>query len=291
MPSAVRAHTTATSATEPFVIQVFSPFRTQPSPSLLGRGPHAGRVRSEVRLGQPKAADRFTGLQSRQPALLLLLRTKSVNRIHHQRALHADETAQPGIAALQFLHDQAVLDVVHAGAAVAFQIGAEETQARPFRRISSFGNAPLLNASRISGITRSSTNCRAVCRTSSSCSSQQANQIEVIDAGKSGHKLLVYRRRSSRSSKGLFPLAGATRNTNQRLISERIRLTAPRVSSCVPYRGTIRAVTEGQRTKLLQSTAKKSPKTRVANAGDPSARRSFPFHRSRKPMCGCDPDL
>src|SRR5216684_1232652 len=34
MPSSARAHTTATSARVPFVIQVFSPFSTQPSPSL-----------------------------------------------------------------------------------------------------------------------------------------------------------------------------------------------------------------------------------------------------------------
>ncbi len=67
-------------------------------------------------------------LQPRQPVLLLLLGTIGKDWIHHQRALHADEAAQAGIAALEFLHDQAVFDVVHAGAAVAFQVGAEKTQ-------------------------------------------------------------------------------------------------------------------------------------------------------------------
>ena len=43
-----------------------------------------------------------------------------------------DETAQAGIAALQLLHDQPVLDVAHSGAAVAFQIRAEEAQLGPF---------------------------------------------------------------------------------------------------------------------------------------------------------------
>src|SRR5580658_26935 len=37
MPSSVRAHTTATSATDPLVIQVFSPFRFQQLPSFFAR--------------------------------------------------------------------------------------------------------------------------------------------------------------------------------------------------------------------------------------------------------------
>ena len=34
----------------------------------------------------------------------------------------------PESHALQFLHDEAVLDIAHAGAAVAFQVGAEEAE-------------------------------------------------------------------------------------------------------------------------------------------------------------------
>ncbi len=45
-----------------------------------------------------------------------------------QRGLHADERAHAGVAALQFLHDQAVFDVRHPGAAVAFEAGAEEAE-------------------------------------------------------------------------------------------------------------------------------------------------------------------
>ena len=45
MPSSARAQTTATSATEPFVIQVFSPERIQSPPSRFARfGPHISVV-------------------------------------------------------------------------------------------------------------------------------------------------------------------------------------------------------------------------------------------------------
>ena len=46
----------------------------------------------------------------------------------HQRRLHADEGAHAGVAALQFLRHQAVFDVAHAGAAVALQGRAEESE-------------------------------------------------------------------------------------------------------------------------------------------------------------------
>src|SRR5229473_1106939 len=60
--------------------------------------------------------------------LLLLVGTVLEDGIHHQRALHRDETAEAGIAALEFLHDQSVFDIGHAGATVAFEIGAEKTK-------------------------------------------------------------------------------------------------------------------------------------------------------------------
>jgi hypothetical protein len=40
--------------------------------------------------------------------------------------LYADERTDTGVATFHLLRDQAVLDVGHAGAAVAMQIGAEE---------------------------------------------------------------------------------------------------------------------------------------------------------------------
>ena len=170
MPSSARAHTTATSATEPLVIQVFSPLRIQSAavaPARVVSMP-AG-IRSEPRFGQPETADRGAGLQSRQPLLLLFLAAEGEDGIHHQRALHADEAAQAGIAALQLLHDQAVLDVVHAGAAVAFEIGAEKAQLA-ISGINSEGKRASRKQSRMTGRIRSSTNRRAVWRTSNSCS-------------------------------------------------------------------------------------------------------------------------
>ena len=83
-------------------------------------------------LSQAEATDRLAGLQLGQPALFLLLRAVGQDGIHHQRALHGDEAAQAGIAALQLLHDQAVLDVAHAGAAIAFEIGAQEAEPAQF---------------------------------------------------------------------------------------------------------------------------------------------------------------
>ena len=52
--------------------------------------------------------------------------------IHHQRALNADEAAKPAVAAFEFLHHQAIGDVVHVGAAVFFRkIAAEQSHLRP----------------------------------------------------------------------------------------------------------------------------------------------------------------
>ncbi len=128
MPSSVRAQTTATSATPPLVIQVFSPLSTQPSPSRravvrmpAGFEPKSGSVSPKQPIAWPRCrrgSHRF----------FLLVGSVGVDGIHHQRALHGDEAAQAGIAALDLLHDEAVLDVAHAGAAVAFQVRAEEAE-------------------------------------------------------------------------------------------------------------------------------------------------------------------
>ena len=58
LPSSVRAHTTATSASEPLVIHIFEPLRTQLVADLLRARAHPGRVGAGVGLGQAEAADR-----------------------------------------------------------------------------------------------------------------------------------------------------------------------------------------------------------------------------------------
>ena len=128
MPSSVRAQTTAISATPPLVIHVFSPFSTQESPSRravvrmpAGFEPKSGSVRPKQPMAWPLCR---RGSQWS----LLFVRSIGVDGIHHQRALHRDEAAQAGIAAFDLLHDEAVFHVAHAGAAVAFEIGAEEAQ-------------------------------------------------------------------------------------------------------------------------------------------------------------------
>ena len=93
-----------------------------------GGGAHAARVRAEVGLGEAEAADRLARRQGREPAVALLLRAEGVDRVHHQAALHRDEAAQPGVAALELLHDQAVGDVVQAGQVVLVDGGAEQVE-------------------------------------------------------------------------------------------------------------------------------------------------------------------
>ena len=100
---------------------------------LARRGQHPARVRPEAGLGQPEAAQGLTFLQTRQPLLLLLLRAVGEDGIHHQRALHRDEAAQPGVAPLQLLHNQAVLHRRHPGAAIAFQVRSQVAQPADFR--------------------------------------------------------------------------------------------------------------------------------------------------------------
>ncbi len=71
-----------------------------------------------MRLGQAEAADQLAARHRRQPLLALFLAAIGVDRVHAQRALHRDETAQAGIAALQLLADQAIADRAEATAAV-----------------------------------------------------------------------------------------------------------------------------------------------------------------------------
>ncbi|MNN05285.1 hypothetical protein D3C81_1180410 [compost metagenome] len=82
-----------------------------------------------VRLGQAKAADPLAGGQLGQVLLLLRFGAEFIDRHHHQRRLHAHHRAVARIDALDFTGDQAVADIVQAGAAVLLGDGrAEQAQ-------------------------------------------------------------------------------------------------------------------------------------------------------------------
>ena len=91
-----------------------------------GLGDHAARVAAEVGLSEAEAADEAAGGHLGQVLLLLLLAAELPDREHAQRALHAHEAAQTGVAALQLLAGDAIGDVAHARAAVAVQVHAEQ---------------------------------------------------------------------------------------------------------------------------------------------------------------------
>ena len=98
MPSSVRAHTTATSATEPLVIHILWPCRIQSSPSRRARvriapgsEPASGSVRPKQPIASPAA---IRGSH----CVLLLLRAPAVDREHRQRPLHRHQAAQPAVA-------------------------------------------------------------------------------------------------------------------------------------------------------------------------------------------------
>ena len=67
--------------------------------------------------------------------------------------MHADEGAHAAVAALHLLHDEAVLDVVHSGAAIAIDSGAEEAHFShgldQFAREAAFAVAPLDDGNKI----------------------------------------------------------------------------------------------------------------------------------------------
>ena len=82
-----------------------------------------------VRLGQPEAADPFAGRQLRQEFHALLFGAVGVDRVHDQRGLHAHRRTVAAVDPLDLARDQAVDDIAHPGAAVAFrQGGAEQPQ-------------------------------------------------------------------------------------------------------------------------------------------------------------------
>ena len=91
-----------------------------------GAGDHAGRVGAVVGLGQAEAADPFAGGQLGQVLLALGFGAVFVDRVHHQRRLHADRAAVAAVHALHLARDQAVGHVAQARAAITLDRGAQE---------------------------------------------------------------------------------------------------------------------------------------------------------------------
>mmetsp|Transcript_41417 Transcript_41417/g.97041 ORF Transcript_41417/g.97041 Transcript_41417/m.97041 type:complete len:470 (+) Transcript_41417:1594-3003(+) len=85
---------------------------------LAGSGDHRGRVGAVVGLGQAKAADPLAGGQHGQVFTLGGLVAELIDRHHHQGGLHAHHRAVARVHPLHLAGDQAVADVVQAGAAV-----------------------------------------------------------------------------------------------------------------------------------------------------------------------------
>src|SRR5690606_30026794 len=82
------------------------------------RRDHAGRIGAVIGLREAEAADDLATGHPREIPLLLLFASERVDGIHAERALHGRERADARVAALELLHDEAVRDVVEAGAAV-----------------------------------------------------------------------------------------------------------------------------------------------------------------------------
>ena len=97
---------------------------------FFGAGFHATRVTAMIRLGQPKTADEFSAGEFGQVFFLLFFRTIGIDRMHHQRALHAHGAAIAAVHTFHFAGDQAIGDIVQACAAIFFGDGrAEKTHA------------------------------------------------------------------------------------------------------------------------------------------------------------------
>src|SRR6185437_4942196 len=89
---------------------------------------HAASVRAVIGLGQAEAADMFAGRQLRQVFLALRLGAEGVDRIHHQRGLHAHRRAVAAVDALDLAGNEAVADISDIGAAIALDGRAEEAE-------------------------------------------------------------------------------------------------------------------------------------------------------------------
>ena len=84
---------------------------------LLGPRRHAARIGAGVRLGEPEAADEFAPREARQVFAVLVGIAIGVDRIHHERALHAHHRAEARVDALDLARNEAIGDIARAGAA------------------------------------------------------------------------------------------------------------------------------------------------------------------------------
>ena len=75
---------------------------------------HPAGVGPVVGFGQAKTAHPFAGGQFGKVFAALFFGTVFVDGVHHQRTLNRSRGTNTGIAAFQFLHDDAVGDFVHA---------------------------------------------------------------------------------------------------------------------------------------------------------------------------------
>ena len=91
-----------------------------------GAGGHRAGIGAVVRFRQPEAADPFAGRQLGQVFLLLRFGAELVDRHHHQRGLDAHHRPVAGVHRLDLARDQAVADVVEAGAAILLRDGRTE---------------------------------------------------------------------------------------------------------------------------------------------------------------------
>ena len=89
---------------------------------------HPTGVGAEVSLRQAEAADRVASRHARQPLLLLLLGPECVDRVHRQRALHADERTDAGVAGLELEARQTVGNGRCPLAAVSLQVHAQHAE-------------------------------------------------------------------------------------------------------------------------------------------------------------------
>ena len=81
-------------------------------------GNHASRVGAGIRFGESEAAHHVARCQFWQVLAALFFGAELVNRIHHQGALHRCRGTNPAVAALNFLHDQSVGDLVESLTAI-----------------------------------------------------------------------------------------------------------------------------------------------------------------------------
>ncbi len=131
IPSSL-AHTSATSATGALVIHILDPLSTKPpGTSLQPRCAWRPGVGAAVALGEPEAADDLAARHARQPPAALLLGAELVDRIHHERGLHAHRRAIAAVDRLDLAGDQPVSDVVDPGTAIRLRQRRPKEAQRP----------------------------------------------------------------------------------------------------------------------------------------------------------------